>query len=645
MQTATLTTRRRPFEPAGSKYQVLFTENPFPMWIYDVLTLQFLAVNDAAVTMYGYSAEEFRAMHLPDIRRAEELPRLLHSVAQDAEDTTGWRHAGQWRHILRSGESVHVEIISHAVEFDGREARMVIVHEVTEHERHKEQLRAAEERMRFALTSSGMGIWEANLVTGVSYWSETCEVMHGLEPGTFGQTFDAFIERIHRDDRPAVRAAIAEGIRDRRPVEVEYRTTRADGSERIVVCTARFFYDAAGVPVRGAGVSFDVTDRRALERQLRQSQKMDAIGRLAGGIAHDFNNMLTAVLGNAELLLEMAEPDTLQQRLLGEIRRAGNNAAALTHQLLAFSRRQVLRMRVLRVRDVVSDTEPMLRRLIGESIRMTASATDTACVVADEAQLQQVIVNLAVNARDAMPAGGQLTIEAGDATIAAGDPGSSSGVPPGTYVTLTVRDTGCGMDDATRRQIFEPFFSTKEQGRGTGLGLATVHGIVEQIGGHILVDSRPGEGTTFRVWLPCTDEPARAAAPVEAAPAVVGGSETILLVEDEDLVRDFVSHVLTKHGYAVYAFATPPRALEFARAFHAPIHLLLTDVVLPDMDGRRLADAVRQLHGETAVLFVSGYTDDVLGRHGVLDPGMQLLEKPLSAERIGAAVRQLLTAA
>jgi nitrogen-specific signal transduction histidine kinase len=401
--------------------------------------------------------------------------------------------------------------------------------------------------------------------------------------------------------------------------------------------------DPAGAEIGTLGVLKDIGERRRLEEQLRQSQKMEAVGRLAGGIAHDFNNLLTVIAGRAQLILSRLRPEEPIHRDASLVRSTADRAAALTQQLLAFSRKQVLQPQVLNLNKVVTGMEPMLGRLIGEDIDLAVIPVEQpGRVKADPAQIEQVIVNLVVNARDAMPEGGRLTVETADVELDAASASRHFSVPAGAYVVLAVTDTGTGMDEATRTRVFEPFFTTKEPGKGTGLGLSTVYGIVKQSGGDIQLESEVGRGTRFKIYLPRVVEPA---APEEARPVpapVPRGDETVLLVEDEPEVRDLAREILEASGYTVLQACDPQDALLIAERHGGPIHLLLTDVIMPRQSGRALAERLRPLRPELQVLFMSGYTNEAIVRHGVLEPGTLFIQKPFTPEGLGRKVREAL---
>jgi PAS domain S-box-containing protein len=392
-------------------------------------------------------------------------------------------------------------------------------------------------------------------------------------------------------------------------------------------------------------MALDITDRKQLEEQLRQAQKMEAVGRLAGGIAHDFNNLLMVIQGYADLLTErLADGDPLR-RNAEQIQTASQRATSLTRQLLAFSRKQMLAPKVLNVQSVVAEMEKILRRLIGEDIQLeTSSAPDLGLIKADRSQIEQVILNLAVNARDAMPEGGRLTIETANVELDKAAAHPPAVLSPGKYVMLAVTDNGCGMDAETQAHIFEPFFTTKEKGKGTGLGLATVYGIVKQSGGYVWVYSEPGRGTSFKVYLPrIEDEPtARGRDGKTDTRALPRGSETVLLVEDEKGVRELAREYLELVGYTVIEAEDGHTALELAAMHVGPIQLLMTDVVMPGISGRELAGRVKAIRPDIKILFMSGYTDQSVVHHGILDTDAALLQKPFTMAALAAKLREIL---
>ncbi len=380
-----------------------------------------------------------------------------------------------------------------------------------------------------------------------------------------------------------------------------------------------------------------------LNERLNQAQRMEGLGRLAGGVAHDFNNLLTVIMAYSELQIEDLSTNDPRRADLEGILHAARQAADLTRQLLAFSRRQVLELKVLNLNDVVAGIEKMLQRVIGEDLDLAMALTpDLGAVRADPGQLEQVLMNLVVNARDAMPDGGQVTIETAAVELDDAYAKTHSPVVPGPYVLLAVSDTGVGMDEATKNRIFEPFFTTKELGKGTGLGLATVYGIVKQSGGHVWVYSEPGRGTTFKIYLPRVTEPAEALHPVGAGAEVQGGSETILVVEDQADVRTVVRKVLERCGYSILEADRPSAALALADAARALPDLLITDVVMPELNGRELARQLEARWPGLKVLYLSGYTDDAIVRHGVLESGVSFLQKPFTPDTLARKVRQVL---
>jgi len=422
--------------------------------------------------------------------------------------------------------------------------------------------------------------------------------------------------------------------------ELEATWKRKDGTRIRVQLSARAIRDKAGHVEFYEAFVRDITTQRQLEAQLAQAQKMEAIGRLAGGVAHDFNNLLTVILSYSDLLLEEIPKDSPHGEDIGQIRKAAQGASELTRQLLAFSRQQVLEPKVVDLNAAVTGIERLLGRVLREDIRLRCTlAADTGTVRVDPGQLEQVIMNLAVNARDAMPRGGQLTVETANVDLDATYMEAHPLAAPGRYVMLAVTDTGTGMDAATQARIFEPFFTTKEVGKGTGLGLATVHGIVQQSGGFIWVYSEPNHGTCFKIYLPRVDEAVSDVA--TAAARILRGTETVLVVEDVEAVRAVTRRMLERYGYQVLEAADGEAAIRLA-ATAGHIHLLLTDVVMPNVSGRDLAALFAKTYPDTKVVFMSGYTDDAIVRHGILEEGIAYLQKPFSPESLVSKVRAVL---
>jgi two-component system cell cycle sensor histidine kinase/response regulator CckA len=416
---------------------------------------------------------------------------------------------------------------------------------------------------------------------------------------------------------------------------------RKDGSEFPVEVSLSYVETEEGV----FGIAFvnDISERKRLEEQLLQAQKMEAVGRLAGGVAHDFNNMLTVIGGYNRMMLDELSPHDPLRGCAEEVLKAADRAGALTNQLLAFSRRQVMQPRVMSVNATIVQTEKMLRRLIGEDIELVLSLDRNAGnIKADPGHIDQAIVNLAVNARDAMPNGGRITIESANVLLDENYARTHMGVKPGEFVMIAVSDTGIGMDAETRRRIFEPFFTTKEKGKGTGLGLATVYGVVKQLGGDIWVYSEPQKGTTFKLYFPRVVDAAVAPDAAHAGPAQPEATETILVVEDEQAVRDLTVRILRKLGYTVLAAANGAEAIEISKSFTGEISLLLTDVVMPNMSGRQVADALLPMRPTLKVLYLSGYTDNTVVHHGVLESGVEFLPKPFSREVLAKKIREVI---
>jgi two-component system cell cycle sensor histidine kinase/response regulator CckA len=881
-------------EDDGS-FRILFTNNPQPMWVYDLKTLQFLEVNNAAVHHYGYSREEFLSKRITDIRPSEDIPRLLEDVGQPVH---GLQNSGQWRHTLKSGRVIEVEITSHPLPFAGRDAELVVIHDVTDRNRAEEALRESEERYRELINGvKDYAIFMLNPIGQVVSWNQGAERIQGYSAreivgrhfSCFHPPEDAEAGTPEQGLRKAVEAGrwehegwqvrkngsrflanvvitaligengklrgfsnVTQDITDRKRAdealkraELKYRTIfeeaiigifqstpdgrllsanpamaqlygysspeemltnvvdvrsqlyvdpsqrddfkrrmkedgvvrhfeaevyRKDGSKMWLSANARAvqiggvvvryegtFEDISerkrlekqlgraeekyrsivenavvgifqstpdgrymtanpamasmlgyespeelvasianigqqvyvdpkrreeftqlvdeygvvknfelqayrkdgskmwlsanvlairrdGKIVRYEGMNEDITQRKMLEDQLRQAQKMEAVGRLAGGVAHDFNNALAVITGYADLLQVNLSPEDPLRKHAEEVGKAGRRAAALTRQLLGFSRKQVINPVVLDLNATIGELEKMLRRLIGEDIQITFKRElNLGGVKIDPGQLEQILMNLAVNARDAMPQGGKLCIETANAELDETYARQNVYVTPGSYVMFSVSDTGCGMDKETQAHIFEPFFTTKDPGKGTGLGLSTVYGIVKQNDGYIQVYSEPGKGATFKIYFARVRQATQV--PVSAAPALLpGGTETILLVEDEEALRKLARTSLQSRGYSVLEAPDAEAAAKLANKHSGAIDLLLTDVVMPGASGRELADRLVKMRPGLKVLYMSGYTGDLVAQHGVLDPGILLLEKPFTLHSLLTKVREALQA-
>ncbi|MFI5096796.1 MAG: PAS domain S-box protein [Candidatus Acidiferrales bacterium] len=473
------------------------------------------------------------------------------------------------------------------------------------------------------------------------YVSPQVEAILGYTPEEWLGIARRWPQFIHPDDLPAV-AAAEEASKSGTPFQAEFRFKRKDGREIWLNDTAVVVKGSCSHPVM-EGIIVDITERKQLETQLQQSRKMEAVGRLAGGIAHDFNNLLTIITGYTELALSRPTVPPELRSDIERIENAAGRAAGLVRQLLAFSRRQVLQPKIIDLNGVVLNMDKLLRRLMDDNVEMvTQVPEEVGKVKADPAQLEQVIMNLVVNARDAMPNGGRLVVETANADLDAGYAENHVSMKPGRYVMLAVSDTGVGMDRRTIAHIFEPFYTTKESGRGTGLGLSTVYGIVKQSGGYIWVYSEPGKGSTFKVYLPRVDGPVEEPGVAQPQALSKRGAETILLVEDEEDVRNLIQTVLTEHGYDVIPARDPQHAEQLAATYAREIHLLLTDVVMPGTSGRELASRITPHRPDIRVLFMSGYTENVITRGGMLEKGLAFLQKPFTPVVLVEKVREVL---
>jgi PAS domain S-box-containing protein len=595
--------------------------------------------------IHGWEAEraptvaEFVAMlHPEDRERIAAAIRHAHDPACDGLFDVEQR-------IIRPDGEVRWLVTRSQTHFEGEgDARHPVrtvgaVLDVTEWKRVEERLAEAQE-------IGGFGSFEVDVTTWVGHCSPALLRIFGLENEEEFQDVRAFLRRhIHPDDQMRAEKARAQLLDEGGSDEIEVRYLRPDGQERTLHLRRRALRTVAGRVTKIVGTIQDVTELKRLEEQCRQAQKMEAVGQLAGGVAHDFNNLLTVINGLSELAFHQMGRDDPNRGLIADVLKAGERAASLTRQLLAFSRKQNLQPQVLDVNVLLGDLSKMLLPLVGENIglRLEADAA-LGMVKVDPGQLEQAVINMAVNARDAMPGGGRLTIETHNVELDESYVGQHLDARAGRYVLIAVCDTGHGMDAATQARIFEPFFTTKGPGRGTGLGLAMVYGFVKQSGGHIEVDSELGRGTTFKVYLPRTDETVSSGKSSHDLVMLPRGTETILLVEDQDAVRTFARHVLLAGGYTVLEARDGEEAFRVAEQCQGPIHLLLTDVVMPGMSGTQLAELLVRDRPELRVLLVSGYTDETFTHCETQAADFTFLQKPFSPVRLTRKVREVLDA-
>jgi len=589
----------------------------------------------------GYSPEDllksssFEQIH-PEDRdrvRAASLEARQTGVGKTLEYRMRHKN-GSWR-VLESKASV---ILSPA----GVPDNLVIVNrDITERKRVEQALRLSEASFRSVIEDAPYGIYRADEEGHLLRVNPALQRMLGYskEDELLSVNLEGTIFRRPEDFRLMQETLHNHG--EFKDLEMDWR--KSDGTPITVRCSGRRVYEQNGDSAYHELFAEDVTDKRTLEARLRMAAKMEAIGRLSGGVAHDFNNLLGVIIGYSQLLRRKLPSGTPFSEFVDEIEKSGQRAAALTKQLLAFSRQQILTPTVLDLNVLVSDMGKMLPRLIGEDIALSFSLQpDLGRVKADRGQLEQVVMNLAVNARDAMPSGGTLEIETADSELDMLYAREHPGAKPGTYVMLSVKDSGIGMDKETISHIFEPFFTTKELGKGTGLGLATVYGIVKQSGGYIWVESTLNQGCVFQIFLPRVEEPVGIVLTAASPRMESLGSATILLAEDADPLRKLATSLLESRGFQVLAARNGEEALDIARNYPGPIQLLLTDVVMPGINGRVLSERLFATRPETRVLYMSGYTDSFIAGHGVLDQSVQLLYKPFSEETLLQKVREVL---
>ena len=596
--------------------------------------------NAALASILGLrSSEAIVGQHWRTAYALQEISQMEMQVRHSLAATGKW--SGQLQFRRPDGNRVPVEMQVSLLPDGGTVyvCRDLSQHQLTEKARAEAE---AKYRMLVEQVNAISYIAEIGINGKWFYVSPQVEAILGYTPEEWLALAPDWAEHIHPDDLPAVLAAEEQSGRGL-PFQAEFRVRRKDGREVWLSDTAVIAQGSSSHPVM-EGIMVDITERKALETQLQQSRKMEAVGRLAGGIAHDFNNLLTIITGYTELALSRPQLPHEVRADIERIENASGRAAALVRQLLAFSRKQVLQPKILDLNKIVLNLDSLLRRLMDERIQMvTRVKDDIGKVKADPAQIEQVIMNLVVNARDAMPEGGRLVVETYNTELDAAYAVDHVSVKPGRYVMLAVSDTGVGMDEQTVAHIFEPFFTTKENGRGTGLGLSTVYGIVKQSGGYIWVYSEPGKGSTFKVYLPRVDELPEDNLVQEPSHRAWAGKETILVVEDEKDVRGLIQTVLREKGYEVIVSEDPQHAEWAAAQFNREIHLLLTDMVMPGISGRELATRISARRRDIRVLYMSGYTDNVITAGGMLEKGLAFLQKPFSPATLVQKVREVLS--
>lgn len=619
-----------------ARFRSLFSAIPKSIWVYDLETLRILRVNDAAIEQYGYTRDELLSMTIKDIRPAEQVPELLERIRNEATGSQG-----VWQHRTKDGKLIDVEVISHALQYEGRACKIVSMSDVTERKLAEQQLIKSEERYRDLVENAHDIIYSHDLQGNYTSINEAGERITGYSRQ---ETLRMNVsDTVAPEFLDLARGMIAAKLRGEESTAYEIELLAKDGRRICLEVNTKLTLQD-GEPVGIQGIARDVSSRKHLEEQLMQAQKLESVGRLAGGIAHDFNNMLTAINGYSDLTLRQLPEEHKVRHNIEEIKKAGERSAQLTNQLLAFSRRQLLQPEVVVLNEVLADTTEILRRVIGEDIQLVTNLpAGVGSVKVDRGQLSQIIMNLSVNARDAMPDGGELSIGTENIFFDSEYAKAHPGVMPGAYVKLSVSDNGTGIDYADLQHIFEPFFTTKKVGKGTGLGLATVYGIVKQSGGHISVASVIGSGTTFDIVLPrVVESPGVASVPRKEVVPLAVGPETILLVEDEEMVRALLKETLEACRYKVIEASDGVAALAIGESLSEPIHLLITDVVMPHMGGRELAERLGKLMPDMPVLFVSGYTDDTYVRESVLEAGVNFIQKPFTLESISLRVREIL---
>jgi PAS domain S-box-containing protein len=607
-------------------------------WVFDFETGTVSATREAQ-RIYGVSGDQWSIPEIQAIPLPEYRPMMDRALRELMEDGTPYDLTFK----IRQADSGAIRMIRALARYDEEENRVHgVIQDITEQKRAEEALRDSEEQLRRVIQESNDAIYilyqdRFDLVN-----QRFCELTD-ITPEELSDPGFTFWDLVAPESRPLIEERQRKRNRGEEvPALYGFSIRSFRGRTVHVEASVTEIDYRAGKAVMG--ILRDITEQKAMEEQLRQAQRMESLGRLSGGVAHDLNNLLSPILGYGEMLLEEPWSEEERKESAGEIVRAATRARDLVRQLLAFSRKQTLKFRSVDLNVLLEDFEPLLRRAIRENLTLEIQReAPLPSIEADIRQLEQVVMNLCVNAQDAMPGGGRLSLRTEAVDLDEAYAETRAGVTPGQYVLLAISDTGQGMSPSTQERIFEPFFTTKEQGKGTGLGLATVYGIVKQHGGNIWVYSEPGEGTTFKCYFPVDGSPGPSSRPIEDdEPEALEGDETVLVVEDDDMVRTLAKSILEKRGYRVLSAPTGEAGVELLDRHQGPLDLLLTDIVLPGMNGRDLSKRASARFPGVRTLFMSGYTDEVISHHGVLQEGIAFIQKPFSVRDLASRIRQML---
>lgn len=623
----------------AKKYAKMIQSSPDAITLRSLPERRYLEVNEGFTRLTGYSAEEAIGKTPAELNLwVERAPReaTLRTLQREGEV-----HEEEFKFRTKSGEVRYGQLSAVRIELNGEPFMLSITHDITNLKRAQEAVKQSEADLRTLVSDAPYGIYHVDVDGRLLQVNPALQNMLGYKTAAellrCNMTMDVYCD-------PASRLRLVNEYWDKKEFrEVETRWKRKDGRIIDVRLTGRTVRDEGRRLAYFEVFAEDITERRSLERQFLQAQKMDAIGRLAGGIAHDFNNLLAVILGHSEILREQSGAQPKLQKGAEAINRAAERAASLTMQLLALSRKQVIEPKIVDVNAALVEMEKMVRRVIREDIKLAVRLDpNVGRIKIDPGQLDQVLMNLVVNARDAMPNGGELALHTASAEFDEMYIKQHLGTSAGHYVMIAVSDTGTGIDAGTLSYIFEPFFTTKEKGKGTGLGLSTVYGIVKQAGGHIVPYSEVGQGTTMKIYFPRVEGDEIAERSAKAEQAIPRGTEGILVVEDETALRELTYGVLGESGYTVFEAAGLDEALRVIRENGAKISLLLTDVVMPGTGGRELASRLKALHPELKVMFMSGYADEVIAHNGAFSEGSVLIQKPFTKRTLLGKVREVL---